>query len=460
VRWARRAVAELERLLLRFGRRHLRVLAGGSRDRVYPSAIDLVLDHGGPRAGAIAVDLLARARSPSLIEDLLHGRGGRLEAETRVAIARLRDELLASSDDMPEDTRTRALGGRIRELERRLSQGPVRPPAIVRDALERRAFSAWRDQVVDCDVVLFDRGASGWRALVVHPGGSVDVAPLPDVEHAIRRRWLPLRITLETAAFAPPERRREFLERTRDDGASLAAELGRALWDGIPLTTTRAIVVPWDELHSLPIEALAPDGIVASRLPHPVLLRTKRARRRRSALLLHGRTPGSRGEVDLVARALESGGYRVTIDENRHALLRRKTPVGVLHVAAHGTFHREGWYLSGIELADGSLGFEQLGPAQLRGALVQFTSCESGQTRTLPGSDIDGWITAGLAAGAREMILTLWKIDDEAGSSFARTFYRSWATGETAAVAAARAREAARTVDPHPYRWAPFAVVG
>jgi CHAT domain-containing protein len=58
------------------------------------------------------------------------------------------------------------------------------------------------------------------------------------------------------------------------------------------------------------------------------------------------------------------------------------------------------------------------------------------------------------------MILTLWEIDDEAGSSFAKTFYRSWATGETAAVAAARAREAARTVDPHPYRWAPFAVVG
>jgi hypothetical protein len=52
------------------------------------------------------------------------------------------------------------------------------------------------------------------------------------------------------------------------------------------------------------------------------------------------------------------------------------------------------------------------------------------------------------------------KIVDEAWSSFARTFYRSWATGETAAVAADRARVAARTVDAHPYRWAPFAVVG
>jgi len=91
---------------------------------------------------------------------------------------------------------------------------------------------------------------------------------------------------------------------------------------------------------------------------------------------------------------------------------------------------------------------------------VQFTSCESGQTRALPGSDIDGWITAGLAAGAREMVLTLWKIDDEAGIAFADHFYRAWTAGSSAAEAAARARTAMRRHDPHPYRWAPFVAVG
>jgi len=460
VRWARRAVDDLERVLLRFGRRNLRVLVGGARDHVYQRAIDLVLDHAGPRAAEIAVDLLARARSPSLIEDLLQGRETRLGRETRAAIVRLRDELLAGSEETPGDTRSRAISGRIHDLERRLGAGPSRTPAIVRDALERRGFAAWRDRVVDADVVLFDRGASGWRALVVHPGGRVDVVGLPAADEAIRRRWLPLRITLETAAFASPPRRREFLERTRSDSVDLLDELRRAIWEPITLSTNRAIAIPWDELHALPLEAFAPDGVVASRLPHPVLLRRTRSRRRRSAILLHGGTDGSRAEVRRVARRLRKGGYRVRVGGNRRALERRAKPVGVLHVAAHGTFHREGWFLSGIQLEGGSLGFEQLGPKQLRNALVQFTSCESGQTRALPGSDIDGWITAGLAAGAREMVLTLWKIDDEAGIAFADHFYRAWTAGSSAAEAAARARTAMRRHDPHPYRWAPFVAVG
>ncbi|MCA9753553.1 MAG: hypothetical protein KC591_15270, partial [Gemmatimonadetes bacterium] len=61
VRWARRAVRDLETLLTRFGQRHLRALIGDAREPVYSTAVDLVLEHGGPRAATRAVDLLAQA---------------------------------------------------------------------------------------------------------------------------------------------------------------------------------------------------------------------------------------------------------------------------------------------------------------------------------------------------------------------------------------------------------------
>jgi hypothetical protein len=95
-------------------------------------------------------------------------------------------------------------------------------------------------------------------------------------------------------------------------------------------------------------------------------------------------------------------------------------------VAAHGAYHREQALLSGIQLADGWVGFEQLDRRVVEGALLYFGSCESGSTREGPGAELDGWMAAGLGAGARELVLTLWKLDDEAAEAFAAEFYPLW----------------------------------
>jgi CHAT domain-containing protein len=88
--------------------------------------------------------------------------------------------------------------------------------------------------------------------------------------------------------------------------------------------------------------------------------------------------------------------------------------------------------------------------------LICFTSCESGLAGTYPGSDLEGWITAGLAAGARELALTLWKVDDTAAQAFPAGFYPDWIAGAGAAAAAAAARRRIRRVHPHPFHWAGF----
>ena len=63
VRWATRAVDELEKLLLQFGTQGLRSAAAGSRDPIYAQAVEMLLRLGGPGAEARALDLLSRARS-------------------------------------------------------------------------------------------------------------------------------------------------------------------------------------------------------------------------------------------------------------------------------------------------------------------------------------------------------------------------------------------------------------
>jgi len=456
MRWTRRAVRDLETLLTRFGARRLRMLTGEARTPLYRDAVDLVLEHGGRRATETAVDLLSRARSPGLIEDLLHARDDAFRPEARAALARLRDELLEAGPEAG-DTRHRALQGRARELESTLGLGPRRAPALIRRAWKRRGLREWSAAIGEREVVLFDRGREGWRAFVLGPGRGSRTVALPGLEAALRSAWRPLRMTFETAAHAPEDRRAEFLARTRATSEQELAALRRALWDPLDLGTDRAVVVPHGELHELPLEALG-DGTL-SRLPHPALLREPGPRRRpRRALLLHGPSQEPRREVGHAAGILRDAGLD-THHGDRTSLLDTDERWDVLHVAAHGAFHREAWLLSGLQLADGWIGLERLGSRKIQGGLLYLASCESGLTHTL-GADLEGWMTAGLGAGARELLLTLWKVDDRSSVAFSEAFYRHWTADPDAAAAAAAGRGELRDHLPHPYHWAPFTCVG
>src|SRR5690606_5127036 len=140
--------------------------------------------------------------------------------------------------------------------------------------------------------------------------------------------------------------------------------------------------------------------------------------------------------------------------------LERGRRVDALHVAAHGAFHPLGWLLSGLQLRDGWFGLEQLRFEQLEGALVQFTSCESGRAGRLPGTDLEGWSSAALGAGARELVLAAWRIEGAAARRFAALFYARWVFGEDVATAVHHARSALRARLPHPYHWAAHIVIG
>jgi len=461
--WARRAVTELEEHLLRFGRRRLRILVGGSRTRIYRDAVSVLLEHGGPAAERQALDLLSKARSPVLVEDVLSGaRADR--PGLRSALARLRDELLG--DPGRSDTRgarDRTLSRRMDSVRSRLAPSLRTLPEALRKAWEERGFDRWSRRLGDRRLVFFDRSGGAWRAFAVDRGGAVRCVDLPLLTDALHEAWVPFRLTMDAAARTAIGQRPAFLKRTHSESLALLRRLRDAAWAPLEIGADRPVViVPDADLHAVPLEAAvqsAGEAPLLTRLPHPALLRRPAAPASRRALLLRGEGEGTAPETEALRRRLLRAGWSVRRG-SRRSDLRREPSLALLHVAAHGTFHPESWLLSGMRLADGWLGLEQLPADRLRGALLCFTSCESGLASSHPGSDLEGWITSGLAAGARELVLTLWKVDDASSTVFTREFYPEWLAGFGAAAAAASARERIRRESPHPFHWAGFFAVG
>ncbi len=485
LQWSHRAVATLEEMLLRFGNRRLRLRVGGSRERIYGGAVDIALAHGGARALELAVDLVSKARTPVLIED--HGRrvlpGER--AAVRSALARLREEILSAGDETKAgDERSSSLRRELERLDARLETEPSQLPRFLRRAWRERSFERWRARLGGRTLVIYDAPPSAdivptgngddraWRAFVVQGRNEVRCTSLPGASQAIQETWLSLRLALDTAAHAPKSERPEFLKRTREECDDALCTIRRVLWDPLEIRGSKSpsdsprdrevVLVPAGPLHSIPLEAAIESGDGApwvSRIPHPALLSTRGRRRSSQGLVLHGPSAGPAREARLVAAILSRTQRRVLVDRSRRSF-DEAGRLGVLHVAAHGAFPPRAPFLSGLRLADGWLGLEELDRRRLEGALCVFTSCESGLAGVLPGSDLEGWIASGLAAGASELVLTLWKVDDESAHLFARSFYESWTRSERASRACRDARRRLREQEPHPYRWAPFFSVG
>ena len=169
----------------------------------------------------------------------------------------------------------------------------------------------------------------------------------------------------------------------------------------------------------------------------------------------------------------------------------------VLHMATHGFFAKEecrsaldpgGWVgmgfnpmaLSGVVLAnanreptedsgdDGILTAEEVSGLDLRGVeLVVLSACETG-LGLASGDGILGLRRAFTAAGARELVTSLWAIPDDATSRLMDDFYRHYLgrRGMTAVDALQRAqlqaleRNRARFGDGRPAAWGAFIAAG
>jgi CHAT domain-containing protein len=171
------------------------------------------------------------------------------------------------------------------------------------------------------------------------------------------------------------------------------------------------------------------------------------------------RAPLIEAEAREVAAALEPATLRVGADATLHALRSLGSSSRVVHIASHGYFRQDNPMFSAIRLGDGYLNVYDLYRLRLPAALVTLSGCATGQNVAAAGDEIIGISRGLLCAGACSLLLSLWDVHDEGTTAFMTGFYRALATTDTASAVRTAMLET-KAHHPHPYYWAPFALVG
>jgi tetratricopeptide (TPR) repeat protein len=238
------------------------------------------------------------------------------------------------------------------------------------------------------------------------------------------------------------------------------------------------LVVPCDVLHTLPLGALH-DGrrhlierYNVCYLPSASLLAALPDGRRAEdgpALVVanswEGRLPLTTGEARRVAQVLSKVQSRQPIllteeQATARALRERAGQVGIVHIAAHGAFRADAPLFSTLHLADGLLTVNDVyGLDLLRTALVTLSGCQTGLGRGR-GGEILGLAYAFFFAGAPALVVSRWRVDDEATDALMQDFYAALVRGETVSGALRAAQLGTLASRPHAYYWAGFAVWG
>ncbi len=477
-RWIRRATRLVDRLQSEVAVTGLRTQASTRRRRIYRQAIDLLLEISPAHLEPKALDLIGRSLSSDLIEAILVDSMD-LDRALGAAIERMREQLLAPEGGGGSDTRFRSTRRELNALEKKLSRrGRSRASrAASRILLDLQSAAhprSWLPRLQGHPLVIFDHAPdagpkSPSSAYVISPTGGTRRVELPDLDRALREVWSPLRMMMEAAAHMGADRREAFLARTQAEAESSMVALRRALLDPLELPPgQRTHVVAGEVLGGIPLEALAatanaePAPILV-RWPHPTMIRrTSSACRQdhRAAVILSDGRPNTRSECSEVGKLLRRASIPARRMSRQRQFVEQSRRLAALHVAAHGVYHAEEWMLNGIRLRDQWMGFEHLRPQQLQDALLYFSSCESALLSTTKRFEMNGWMVAGLRAGARSMVMTLWKIDDAGARDFARAFYTHWTAGVEVAESLARAQAEVRRSRPHPFAWAPFMAIG
>ncbi len=138
----------------------------------------------------------------------------------------------------------------------------------------------------------------------------------------------------------------------------------------------------------------------------------------------------------------------------------------VLHIASHAVVH-QGLPMRGALRLAGRDGYAPVTIPEIRGlgldAELVYLSCCEGAARHAAGSGLMDFARAFMEAGARGVIASTVRVDDEASRDLALAFYRHWLAGMDEARALRAAQRELPAADErwrHPYFWAFIRYVG
>lgn len=219
--------------------------------------------------------------------------------------------------------------------------------------------------------------------------------------------------------------------------------------------------------------------------------------------------PGTKKEIENISATLLTSGWKVKAMLGENALeenIKNLQKPRVLHLATHGFFQPDsgkennamlysGLLLSGANktlagesdenVEDGILtAYEAMNLNLDNTDLVVLSACETGLGEVKNGEGVYGLQRAFKVAGAKTIIMSLWKVDDEATQELMVSFYRHWLSsdaqgpskspprgdlkgppsggglGGAKRSAFLKAQQELKAKYPHPYFWGAFVMVG
>ncbi|WP_433799963.1 CHAT domain-containing protein [Actinomycetospora sp. CA-084318] len=227
----------------------------------------------------------------------------------------------------------------------------------------------------------------------------------------------------------------------------------------------RLVVVPHGPLAVLPFHALPWDGDLlgtgwtTSSLPAASLLPSEPARGRLASIpaatdgqvLLVGdptyapgrgltALPGTRAEVRAIGRLREAEPL-LADGATREAVVGRLATARVVHLATHGLLREASPYSAELALAGtSSLTLPDLVGAETSIELAVLSACDSGRGRATAAGDVVGLTRALIAAGADELVVSLWPVDDRLACLTMVALHEELGRETSVAVALERAR--------------------
>jgi CHAT domain-containing protein len=137
---------------------------------------------------------------------------------------------------------------------------------------------------------------------------------------------------------------------------------------------------------------------------------------------------------------------------------------GIIHLASHGEYQPAAPLLSGLQLAPDSENSGVLTAAEIFGLdlqadLIALSACQTGLGRITGGDEIIGLNRSFVYAGTRQVLSSLWRVDDVSTSILIKHFYRNM--GETNRAEALRQAQLTTMQQyPHPTYWAGITLSG
>jgi tetratricopeptide (TPR) repeat protein len=418
-------------------------------DRSAALGLRLAIEDGRPRP---ILDWMERRRANSLRswpvrpprDEVLAGD----LAELRRLASEMNETTASGGDPRPLARQMAQLERRVRERAWQLSgTEPSAPSTGVRGST-RQLVEALGDWAL---VELADSG--GDLHAVVVAGGRCSYRPLgptamatSELEH--------LRFGLRRAAYGIDASRTAPLDRGARRQSTTPLEQAAARLDQLLLAPLRpllqnrpVVVVPNGALHTMPWSALptlAGRPLTVAPSAH-AWLRAPRAEP------VDGPILGVAGP-DLTAAATEINGLRKIYPDATTLTGRRATARAVLahlegasvaNIAAHATLNADNGLWSALRLADGPLTVYELEGLTRAPSLVILSACQSGLSSVRSGDEVLGLVASLLALGTRTVVASVLPIGDQATPPLILDFHTRLATGDSPAVALARAQVAA-----------------